>query len=114
MKKLLSKATAFLLALAVMLATGNLLADAMSVEATGIITVNVYDATTFGEMLGTENVDIVLWQDISYEGTDMVLCSSVDLNGYNLTCRKTLTFGNGKRTFRILDGRLLQIHRLRF
>ena len=48
-------------------------------------TVNVYDATTFGEMLGTENVDIMLWQDIYYTGSDLVSCNSIDLNGYDLT-----------------------------
>lgn len=103
MKKLLSKAAAYLLVLAVILGTGNLLPIGMPVKAEGITTVNVYDATTFGEMLKTENVDIVLWQDISYEGTDTVLCNSVDLNGHNLTFSNTLTLGSGKRTFSIID-----------
>ena len=103
MKKFLSKAAAYLLALAVIPGTGNLLPTSIPVKAEGITTVNVYDATTFGEMLKTENVEIVLWQDISYEGTDTVLCNSVNLNGYNLTCSNTLTLDSGKRTFSILD-----------
>ncbi len=101
MKRFLSKAAAYLLAFAVILGTGNLLS--CLVEASESTAVNVYDATTFGEMLRTKNVDIVLWQDISYDGTDKVLCSSVDLNGYNLTCSKTLKLGGKMVTLNLLD-----------
>lgn len=104
MKKLLSKATAYLLALAVVLGVGSWSAVSMPVMAAESSIVNVYDATTFGEMLKTENVDIMLWQDINYTGSDKVVCNSIDLNGYDLTCSNTLTFGSGKRTFSILDG----------
>ena len=103
LKNFLSKITAYLLSIALIMGTGNLLPIAMNVKAAESTIVNVYDETTFGEMLRSENVDIVLWQDITYEGTDTVLCSSVDLNGYNLTCSNTLTLGSGKRTFSILD-----------
>lgn len=103
MKKLLSKATAYLLALAVILGMGSWPAVSMPVMAAEGSVVNVYDATTLGEMLKTENVDIVLWQDINYTGSDKVVCNSIDLNGHDLTCSKTLTFDSGKRTVRILD-----------
>ena len=103
MRKFGSKAIAYLLALAVILGMGSWPAVSMPVMAAEGSVVNVYDATTLGEMLKTENVDIVLWQDIYYTGSDKVVCNSIDLNGYDLTCSKTLTFDSGKRTVRILD-----------
>ena len=78
------------------------LVEASAVEST---VVNVYDATTFGEMLGTENVDIVLWQNINYTGSDLIACNSIDLNGYYLTCSSYLRFKSGGITVRILDSR---------
>ena len=105
MKKLLSKAVVCLLTLTVILGTENWPAIAASAAAAEGTVVNVYDATTFGEMLKTENTDILLWQNINYTGQDLVLCNSIDLNGYNLTCSNTLTFSEGKRTFKILDSR---------
>ena len=103
MKKLLSKAAVCLLALTVILGMENLPAVTVSAAAAESTVVNVYDATTFGEMLKTENTDILLWQNINYTSQDLVLCNSIDLNGYNLTCSNTLTLGSGKRTFTILD-----------
>lgn len=103
MKKFLSFLLCALL-IATMLPVSALSATSEGTSSEESTTVNVYDATTLGEMLKTENVDIVLWQDINYTGSDKVLCNSIDLNGYDLTCSKTLTFGSGKRTFSILDG----------
>ena len=109
MKKLLSKATAYLLALTVILGMGSWPAVSMPVMAAEGSVVNVYDATTFGEMLKTENVDIMLWQDIDYTGSDLVSCNSIDINGYDLTCSNTLTFKSGGRTVRILDSQYNEI-----
>ena len=90
MKKFLSKAAAYLLAIALILATETLLPAGMSVKAAGNTVVNVYDATTFGEMLKTENTDILLWQDIDYTGQDLVFCNSIDLNGYRNIFREII------------------------
>lgn len=104
MKKFLTKSISVFLTLTMMVSLINWTAEDSPVMAKST-TVNVYDATTFGEMLGTENVDIVLWQDIDYTGSDLVSCNSIDLNGYNLICSNTLTFKSGKRTVSILDSR---------
>lgn len=109
MKKLLSKATAYLLALTVILGMGSWPAVSMPVMAAEGSVVNVYDATTFGEMLKTENVDIMLWQDIDYTGSDLVSCNSIDINGYDLTCSNTLTFKSGGRTVRIVDSNITKL-----
>ncbi len=102
MKKFLSFLLCGLL-IVTMLPVSALSAISEGISTEESTTVNVYDATTFGEMLGTENVDIMLWQDIYYTGSDLVSCNSIDLNGYDLTCSNTLTFKSGERTVRILD-----------
>ena len=86
MRKALSKAMSFLLTVAMLIGLGNgsltgLQAFAEESSTVESSIVNVYDATTFGEMLGTENADIVLWHDIDYSGSDLVSCNSIDLNG---------------------------------
>ena len=108
MKKVLS----LILCAAILLGIAPLSALPVSAEevlTTESTTVNVYDATTLGEMLKTENVDIVLWQDINYTGEVKVKCNSIDLNGYNLTCSSMfqLNSSNEDRTVavKILDSR---------
>lgn len=108
MKKFLSLLMCALM-ITTMLPMSALSATSEETSAKESTTVNVYDATTFGEMLGTENVDIMLWQDIDYTGSDLVSCNSIDLNGYNLTCSNTLTFKGGGRTIRILDSQFNEI-----
>ncbi|MBE6768192.1 MAG: hypothetical protein E7549_04690 [Ruminococcaceae bacterium] len=67
------------------------------------VIVNVYDAQGLGTYLETANVDIVLWNNVTFSDTVTVQCHSIDLNGYQLHYNSTLTLAEGLASFSICD-----------
>ena len=66
------------------------------------VEVNVYDAESLKSYLQVENVDIVLWLDVTIGESVSASCNSIDLNGYTLTL-SSLTLNSNKKSFSILD-----------
>ncbi len=100
MKKVLS----MILAIALMISivpTGIFSINA-SAEST---VVNIYNLAAFKEAVMSENVDIILWQDIVVTDSVAASCNSIDLNGNNLAINSNFKIENNDGSFKIFDSK---------
>lgn len=103
MKKMLSIVLVMALLLTVMplsIAAGA--TEITSLSGTEESYINVYDAESLEIALATKGANIVLWGDVTYSEIATIVCNSLDLNGYKLTCTKKMII-NSDVAFTILD-----------